>query len=301
MISKALTVLIFSLGLGLITGCGRSTGDRNRVLSVSIEPQRYLLEAIAGPDWEVRSILSKGEDPESYDPTMSDFRKLNDSEIYFTVGTIPFEEKIAAQIGSGVAVVRTSEHVDLLEGTHGHDHGRDEEHEHEHHGHSHEHEFDPHIWASVGNLRAMAGTMLEALVEKDPANAEAYKANFKKLSLHLDSCGQVIESNLSEVSPRCFVVWHPSLSYYARDYNLEQLALGSDNKEFSARAFRSSMDGARSLGAGLFLVQPDFDAGRSLSIASEAGLRSETINTLAYDLPTELIRISQLLKHCFNK
>lgn len=67
---KYSAVLTIIIGLCLLSGCkGRQAGVP--VLSVSIEPQRYLLERIAGPGWKVNTVLSKGADPENFDPAMS--------------------------------------------------------------------------------------------------------------------------------------------------------------------------------------------------------------------------------------
>ncbi|MDE6099664.1 MAG: hypothetical protein K2G01_01335, partial [Paramuribaculum sp.] len=73
------------------------------------------------------------------------------------------------------------------------------------------------------------------------------------------------------------------------------LAMGMDNKEMSVTEFRNNIDVARKEGASVFLVQPDFDAGRSRAVADEAGVRSVTVNTLAYDMQAELLRIAEII------
>ena len=47
-----------------------------------------------------------------------------------------------------------------------------------------------------------------------------------------------------------FLVWHPSLSYFARDYGLHQIALGgAEHKEVSIPALREAIEEARGSGA----------------------------------------------------
>lgn len=266
----------------------------NRELTVSIEPQRYLLERIAGPKWKVTTLMSRGEDPENFDPTLSDLRSLHSSEAYFRVGTLAFEDEVIKRSGGNFPTVDTGKGISLLEGTHGecHDH---------HHRHDHdegdEHEYDPHIWASVSNMKTMASNMLAAMIEIDPADSASYRANYVNLSLKLDSCQKIIGDELSDSRGATFMVWHPSLSYFAHDYGLNQLSIGMSNKEMSVAAFRHKIDDAKQQGANLFLLQSDFDAGRSASIASAAGATSLTVNTLAYDLPSELVRIARQIKN----
>lgn len=267
---------------------------QNRELTVSIEPQRYLLERIAGPKWKVTTLMSRGEDPENFDPTLSDLRSLHSSGAYFRVGTLAFEDELVARAGGELPTVDTGKGIARLEGTHGECHDHHHRHDHDE---DHEHEDDPHIWASIANMKVMAANMLEAMIEIDPADSALYRANYLKLSARLDSCGSAIDNTLSDSRGATFMVWHPSLSYFARDYGLNQLTIGMSNKEMSVSAFRHKIDDARQQGAGLFLLQSDFDAGRSASIASAAGATSLTVNTLAYDLPSELVRIARQIKN----
>ena len=74
----------------MLTAC--SQGDADRTLTVSIEPQRYLLEQIAGDKWQVNTVLEKGADPENFDPPMSTMKKAMSSRLYFSMGTLPFEQ-----------------------------------------------------------------------------------------------------------------------------------------------------------------------------------------------------------------
>lgn len=91
------------------------------VLSVSIEPQRYLLERIAGPGWKVNTVLSKGADPENFDPAMSTLVRTAQSEVYFTIGAGAFEESLAerlAEASPGLRFSDSSAGVARLHGTH---------------------------------------------------------------------------------------------------------------------------------------------------------------------------------------
>ena len=274
-------------------GCGRSVNADNRLV-VSIEPQRYLLERIAGPKWTVTTLLGRGGDPENFDPSGASLRNLYDSRAYFIVGTLDFERGLIGRGQAGVTLFDTGRGLDHLHGTHTHCNHSDE-HDDIHGGHDHEDAVDPHVWTSVENARRMAANMLKAMIELDPADSAVYRANYKALELSLDSCRARISAILSDCRGMAFMVWHPSLSYFAAENGLEQLAMGMDNKEMSVTEFRNNIDVARKEGASVFLVQPDFDAGRSRAVADEAGVRSVTVNTLAYDMQAELLRIAEII------
>lgn len=59
-------VLLVSCNMGK---SGKSQDNEKPVIAVTIEPQRYFTEAIAGDKFDVISIVPKGSSPETYDPT----------------------------------------------------------------------------------------------------------------------------------------------------------------------------------------------------------------------------------------
>ena len=51
-----------------ITKNNEATETEKPVITVTIEPQRYFTEAIAGDKFSVVSMVPKGSSPETYDP-----------------------------------------------------------------------------------------------------------------------------------------------------------------------------------------------------------------------------------------
>lgn len=275
---------------------GNGTGtDTQPTLTVSIEPQRYLLQRIAGDRWHINTLLSKGADPENFDPAISALRALQDSRAYFTVGTIPFEETIISRMkpDSTLRIIDTSSGIRLIEGTH---------HSHDHsHDHGHTHDTDPHVWASVRNARVMARNMYQALINLDTDNTDTYTRNYLRLDAELDSLDREITHTLAQAQGDAFLVWHPSLSYFARDYSLRQIAMGMENKELSADAFRRHIDEVAGHNATIFFTQPEFDGNRSDNIIRQTGIRNIPVNTLTFDLTSELQRIATSIANAHPK
>ena len=90
---------LFLLGTCLlIAACtGRSSQASNDdetkpVITVTLEPQRYFTEAIAGDKFKVVSMVPKGSSPETYDPIPQQLVSLGDSKAYFRIGYIGFEQ-----------------------------------------------------------------------------------------------------------------------------------------------------------------------------------------------------------------
>lgn len=261
-----------------LAGC--TSKNKPRTLTVSIEPQRFLLEQIVGDRWQVNTLLENGADPENFDPPMSVLKKALDSKAILIISQLPFEESLTERLGAkaaGIKIYNTSRGIDLLSGTHGS------------HGHSHQHEdFDPHVWSSVVNAKIMADNMLAAILEIDPDGAAYYTANHKALMQRLDALQSELMETLKENPGASFIVWHPSLSYFARDFGLNQISLGAENKELTAPQMREKIEQARTAGANVMFIQASLDRDKSQQLASQAGAHSVTINPLAYEWDDEL-------------
>lgn len=270
-------ILLLVLGFICLVGC-RQQSTSDRTITVSIEPQRWLLEQIAGSRFEVRSLLGSGANPESYDPTFNDLAKLEKSRAYLTVGNLAFEDAITAKLkesNPNLKIICTSDSIPLLHATHGdHDHGA-----------------DPHVWSSAPNMKLMARNMLSALTAIDPENAPEYEANFTQLSLRLDSVNAACDSILSPVRGGSFVVWHPSLSYFARDYDLNQLALGSEGKEHSVSNTIGLLNRMKESGARVFLIQKDFDANQAQVLSRE--IETVIIDPMNYEWDKEMLHTAR--------
>lgn len=284
---------IYLLAIILCLGCGRR--ESRRLLFVSVEPQRAILEEIVGDKYEVETILTPGMNPETFEPGIKARRKLESATAYFPTGMLPFEQKLATTLGNRLPIVSTTAGIEPVYGTHSHNHGDDG------HGHSSEGnkgEADPHVWTSVKNARLMAAEMVDFLKNTDPDNAGFYQANYLKLSNRLDSLDKAFALTLSQPDvQKSFAIWHPSLSYFARDYDLEQIAVGFENKEMPASKLKQIIEEARQDSVKVFFFQQEFDNRQAKTINAEMGTRLVTINPLDYDWEEQLrVVVSELCR-----
>lgn len=276
--------LMFALVAVLLAlaSCG-GTRSPEKVVAVSIPPQKYILEQIVGDKAVVKSLLNSGANPENYDPMISQLMDLEKSSVYFTVGSLGFEDAILSKIKDNnpdLTIVNSMEGVTMLTGTHG-DCGN-------HSDHGHDEAVDPHTWSSVKNVRAMAANMLAAMQRVDPDNKEYYERRFMMLDHRLDSLDRAIADQLTDVCGNAFVVWHPSLSYFAADYGLEQIVVGRENKEATANKLKSQIDEARRHGAKVFFFQKEFDSRQAKAINQQLGTEIVMINPMNGDWEDEI-------------
>lgn len=269
---------------------------------VSVEPQRALLQEIVGDRHNVISLLANGANPETFDPTLKTRMALDDAMVYFTTGLLPFEERLAD--GTETEVVDCSQGIELIYGTHGHSHGHGDDHgdadgdDHGDAGHAQTGRMaDPHIWASVRNARIMARTMTEGMCRLEPQDSAYYRANFRRMDARLDSLDRVFAAKLAglDVDQRAFAVWHPSLSYFARDYGLQQISVGFENKEVSPAHIAHVTEEAREHNVRLLFFQAEFDSRQAEALNRAVGTKMLTINPMAYNWSAELDKITNAL------
>ncbi len=266
-----------------MSGCINSSGAGKPVITVSIEPQRWLLEQIVGDRMEVRTLLSAGGDPESYEPAFSHLATLEESRCYMCVGNLGFEAAVIDKIRANnpdLKIVNVSDSIEYIVSAEcGHDHG-----------------IDPHVWSSAANARIMAENMLRNVSELDPEHSDEYNSNFIALIARIDSVDSVCRELLAPLKGGAFVVWHPSLSYFARDYGLQQIAVGAEGKEPSVGEMQEMIDRIGRSGAAVFLIQMNFDSSRAEAVASaKSDMRVTTINPLNYEWDDELLQTARAI------
>lgn len=290
-IAVAVSALLWTMS---VVSCGGKSHDRKPVITVSIQPQKFFLEKIVGEKMDVKCLLANGGNPESYEPSLTHLMNLEESEAYFKIGNIGFESAIIDRVRNNnpdLKIYDNSEGVALLTGTHGaccgeHGHG---------HGHNHSHEVDPHTWSSVKNARIIAANMYRTVVELDPDNEKYYTVNYNRFDAELDSIDRVITAMLAGKQGTAFVVWHPSLSYFARDYGLVQVSIGREGKESSVQQMQSQLDEAKEHNARVFFFQRDFDSRQASSVCEQTGVEIVSINPLSYEWDTEIIAIADAI------
>lgn len=276
-----------------LAGCSGRTESSGPV--VSVEPQRVLLQEIVGDCHTVSTLLSNGANPESFEPTVRTRMAVDAAPVFFATGLLPFENSLRQSLSDKVTVVDCSEGIEKIYGTHGHEHyhgeGEDADHgahgdadhgdDHDGHGHA-DLEADPHIWVSVRNARVIARSMLQAMQKLEPENAGYYAKNFERLDARLDSLDKAYSAAFAALpaSQRAFAVWHPSLSYFARDYGLEQIAVGFENKEKSPRHIAGVVEQAKAHGVRVLFYQAETDSRQASTLNDAMGTQMVTLNLM---------------------
>lgn len=278
---RLIDICISAITLLLLTCCSSNKKDHMTV-TVSLPPEAWIVSQIAGDRMNVNTLLPNGANPETYDPTVGDIRRLSSSDLFLISGGLEFEKKIASQLPDDIITTNLSEGITLLYDTHGHNHKSDHyDNDPDHHGE--ENQYDPHTWSSVRNARIITTNILNALINADPDGKDYYNRRAENLLERLDSLDSAYSSRLTPLNGRSFLIWHPSLSYLARDYGLIQIPIGMENKEQSVRSLKSVIDSAKVSRPIVLFLQPEYDTPASAAIARDLGVELFTINPLNSD------------------
>ncbi|NLY25461.1 MAG: zinc ABC transporter solute-binding protein [Bacteroidales bacterium] len=293
---KYLSILSLSL---LLLACNSATKNKDaaqeRVVTVTIEPQRFFLELLAGDEYSINTLVPPGTSPETYEPSPSVMIEMGKSDIYFRVGELGFEKVWSSRLEQNnpdVAIVDCSAGIDLMEGElHRHDHDHADQ---AGDGHSHT-ALDPHVWTSPGAMSVFTKNMLEALVKADPVNEPLYRSNYEILTHRINVTDSTIRALLQDASTDAFIIFHPALGYFARDYGLHQYSIEFEGKNPSPSQIRELIDLARKEKINTVFIQRGFDAKNAEVIAKEIDAELFEIDPMSYKWDEELIKIATIL------
>ena len=277
---------IFSLLIaGFLSACSPQPASQEKTLYVSILPIRSLVKEIVGEDFRIEVLVPPGASPETFEPTPRQFIGLNEAQLVFNVGLLGFETALLDKIEDRTKIVDLSRGIVRIEGSCAHA-GRN--------GSDHAHGVDPHVWTSPRALQRMAKNAYEAIHARWPDSAK-YTANHARLQEELRQLDLRTAEKIARSGIRYFIIYHPALTYYARDYGLRQEAVEADGKEPSAKRLTALIRQARKDGIGRILYQNQFPVSVVETIARDIGAECTEIDPLREDAIANIDSITDLI------
>ena len=272
----------YFLFLVLLCSCQPRQTIAPHTVFVSIAPLKSLVQAITEQDFPVEVLVPAGASPETFEPTPRQYIALNEAQWIFHTGLIDFEQSLLTKIDHQEKLANLHEGIELLAGRCSHHHS---------HKHPHHHGIDPHIWTSPRALQQMAATMYATIHAAYPDSVR-YTANYERLQAQLIALDQRTEEQIAESGIRSFVVYHPALTYYARDYGLTQEAIEQEGKEPSARQLAALIRKARSEGVRTILYQRQFPRSSVETLAADIDAQAIEFDPLAEDIVSQIDSIT---------
>jgi len=199
----------------------------------------YLMDGVGKPDLIVDGYAS----PHGFAMKPSHAKMLQNADLIFWVGE-DLENFLEKPLKS---IAKKAEKIELMETKglkklkfrernifeeHGHDEHKEHSHKEDKHDDHHEHahgEHDPHIWLDPINAKSILSEMAVHLIEKDPNNASAYKANLKKAHKALDNLTKKVKSELKGDFKS--IVFHDAYQYFEKRFGVNVLGAFTVNTD----------------------------------------------------------------------
>jgi zinc transport system substrate-binding protein len=276
-------------------------------VTVSILPQKYFVEKIAKDKIKVNVMVKPGASPATYEPKTSQMKLLSKSDAYFAID-VPFEKVWLDKFktaNKNMIVVDTDEGIEKqeIQAHHHEETNHNEEkkadHDHEEEGHNHE-GLDPHIWLDPVLVKIQAKNIYDTLVEIDSVNKEFYTKNYKDFLNELEKLDQVLNEILKNDQNKAFMVFHPSWGYFAKRYNLKQIAIEIEGKEPKPAQLVELIDEAKENNIKIVFVAPQFSKKGANTISKSIDATVTVIDPLSEDWSNNLIKVAKEIANSYK-
>ena len=183
-----------------------------------------LVSAVLGDLGDPMLLLDKGADAHDFQLRPSQVRALNGADLVVWIGpemTPWLERAIAGADGPHSLVLLDVPGSTLRTGAEGADHadeGEAPDADHDHGG------LDPHAWLDPDNAALWIGRISDALVDLDPGNAVAYRANASLAQTRIETLDRALAERLAPADGAGLMVAHDAYGYFAAHYGLKIVA-----------------------------------------------------------------------------
>jgi len=276
-------------------GVQDSTKADKPMIAVSILPQSYFVQRIAGDAVDLVVLVGMGQSPHAYEPTPKQMGDLARSKAWI-LSNSDFEQnlrpKIAAQYPSLL----------IVDGTAGVQFRPMEVHQHEEEAETHQEEatgmnIDRHTWLGRGPAKIMAGHIRDTLIKIDPAGKQAYQDNFQALITDIDREFDALVPTLAALKGQSVFVFHPAFGYFLDEFGIVQEAVETGGKEPSAKALTALIEEARQDEVKVIFVQAQFPTEAAKTLANAVGAQVLALDPLAPDWLDNIRRIGATLQN----
>ena len=240
-----------------------------------------IVQNIAGERMVVDTLMPKGLDPHSFEPTPKDVARISDSDILFVNGA-GFEEwleDVIENLPENLVVVEAS--AGLQSRTVDEEEHADEDEQ--------DHEIDPHFWLDPTLVITYAENIRDGLISIDPEGKEIYSSNTEEYIQQLKDLDAYIQEKIAviPVERRLIVTNHESFGYFADRYGFEIVGTiihsVSSGAAPSAQQMAQLVDQMRASGA----IAIFMETGTNPQLAEQ--LAKETKIKIVYDLYTHSV------------
>lgn len=273
------------------------------IVFTSILPQKYFLKKLGKDFWQVEVMVSKGEDPHTYEPKPALLQKMVQASFYFSLD-LPFEEiwlKRFQNLNPNLKIINCARGINkvsmkdttlsLIE-----DNIAPGPHLKEQENH-HRHDFlDPHIWLSPKKVLKIIENIYLFCIHTWPEEKDFFSTNYLELKKEVLTVDSTLSNYFENCKQKSFLTFHPSWGYLAKDYHLQQISLEVEGRKPSAKELARLIKKIKQLDLKTIFIQPQFSPREVSFLQQSLGLKVEKINPLEENWTQNLLEVGQKLK-----
>ncbi len=211
---RVFVLCLIAVGTALAAGCGDGNTARpdGPVVLTTLPLFADIASNVAGERAAVDSLLPRGADPHTFDPSPGDARKIADADVVFANG-LGLEPSVLRVIGANLAADAVL--VELAEAAIGAGvptisvEGQVSP--------------DPHLWMDPAIGREYARLIRDTLSLADAGGSDVYRANYDTYAAKLNETALYMRVRAAAVPPaaRLIVTSHDAFGYLARTVDFE--------------------------------------------------------------------------------
>ena len=199
-----------------IFSCKNETNTNGKLNVVSTTSMiTDLVKNIGGDYVNLQGLMGSGVDPHLYKASEGDVTKLVDANVIFYNGLhlegklVEVFEKMGSATKTPIALGEELDKNTLI----GSDYFASN--------------YDPHVWFDINYFKQFAQKVTQVLSEKDPENADNFKANETQYLAKLDELQSKIKATIETLpkEKRILVTAHDAFNYFGKAYDFEVVGL----------------------------------------------------------------------------
>ncbi len=255
----------------LVAGCGGPAGGTPRrpvdadAIKVVATTTVFadLVAQVGGPRVDVSSLVPKGGEVHTFDPTPADVQRIAEARLVVRngLGLDDWLGTLVADAGSSAPVLVLGENLDgvtYLGGAGGAG------------------SVNPHLWMDVANASRYVDRIADALATADPTGAASFHDRASAYQASLSTLDTTIRDRLAAIpaADRVVVSFHDAFPYYASAYGLTIVGtiVDAPGQDPSAGEVAAIVEQIRASGARAIFAEAQFNDALVRAIAQETGV-----------------------------
>jgi manganese/iron transport system substrate-binding protein len=257
---------LLALASVVLAACGPAGDGSGSAATVPVVTTTTILadlvHQVGGDRVRVESLVPKGGEVHTFDPTPSDIRRVTAARLVFRngLGLDDWLGELVAATGTQAPVVALGEDLPGVTLLAGEERGEP---------------ANPHLWMNVAYASAYAERIADTLTTADPDGAETYDANLAAYQKRLAALDAYAKTRLGAIpeANRKVVSFHDAFPYFAAAYGLtvDGTVVDAPGQDPSAGQIAALVARIREAGVKAIFAEAQFDPAIVETIAQETG------------------------------